>query len=376
MRQQIKALMTQLENSSTGENSLAKGYMLMRSLPAMTALSLSAVSALALPMDTPIPAAPKTSSPLAEKLSHQAGISCIPAASGDICTIKRIQSTDPKLSYSQPVAILIPKGVSHPAELLLHLHGHRGVCESTSATAAQMAKTFDMLPQMKAAGATNSVMIFPVSQGNCTNFERELVPQFPAFTQYITNLVEPEAGNGWVISGHSGAYRAIGSILGHESKSNPGFVKKIKSVMLLDATYTQRETWYANFKSAANVNPKMNVQSVYIPGGGTHAGSVGLQSRMPKGQVEIIRSSTPNHCQVPNKHYAGLLKKSIGTNGGQTVPDVVVPPVVIPKAKTPGVQAPTHSKVSSAPQTAPGSIEHHPAHPKKERPVREVRHLQ
>jgi hypothetical protein len=265
-------------------------------------------------------AAHALSSPLADKLAQQPGISCRPAPNGDICTLRTgIHSETPTLHYSQPIAILIPPNVSHPSDLVLHFHGFRGVCESNSATPAQMANNFEMLSQMKNAGATNSVMILPMSKGKETTFNQELVPQFEAFTSYMTQLTEPVANNHWIISGHSGAFQPIGAIL---AKASPSFVKRLDSVILLDSTYTQRSGWFQSFERAAAINHKMDVYSTWRAGGGTEAGTRELKTSLPQNHVEIARSSTSSHCHVPNLYLGPALQKTIARHTPANAPQL------------------------------------------------------
>lgn len=242
------------------------------------------------------------------------GFTCTPSENGDLCRIDRVNA--PGFKYSQPVVIVVPKNVRRPTDLLLHLHGHRGVCPGESSP-ENMVKAYDLPRQMKEAGAANSVMIFPVSTGQCTTFEKELAPNFAAFAAWVKGEVQP-AKERWTISGHSGAFRPIGTILGRESEKHPELVKKINSVLLLDATYSSRPGYYDQWKSAARVNPNMDVATVYRTGGGTEAGSRMLKKALPNQDVDVVKSKTASHCEVPNRHYADLLRKSLRSSQGSS----------------------------------------------------------
>lgn len=63
----------------------------------------------------------------------EAGFKCEPVwkketdpVSGHICEISRVSTKD--FYYGQPIALMIPKDVTSPSQLVLHLHGHRDVC--------------------------------------------------------------------------------------------------------------------------------------------------------------------------------------------------------------------------------------------------------
>lgn len=243
---------------------------------------------------------------LVDKLKDK-GFTCTPADHGDICKIAHVDS--PGFKYSQPIAIFVPKNIRRPTELLLHLHGHRCVCEPCAATPEQMVNEFDFPKQMQTAGAANSVLILPTSTGHCTNFESELAPHFDDFVKWVDSTVDP-ANDHWVISGHSGAGRAIGAIMSHQAKTDPAQLKKIDSVILLDATYSTRPSYFTQWQNAAKVNSKFSVYSVYRTDGGTETGSRLLRSNLPHNDVQIMKSETGAHCKVPNVYYGKLLKEA------------------------------------------------------------------
>lgn len=241
---------------------------------------------------------------LVDKLKAK-GFVCSAAENGDICKVSSVNT--PGFKYSQPVAIFVPKNVRRPSNTVLHLHGHRCICEPCNTSPEKMISQFEFGKQMKEASAANSVLIAPVSTGNCTNFEKELAPQFDKFMEWVNTSVEPTQDR-LTISGHSGAGRAIGTIVGNAARSNPAMLKKIDGVVLLDATYSTRPGYLEQWNRAAKVNPNLNVYSVINVGGGTEVGSKMLKSNMPQNNVEIERSKTP-HCKVPGDYFAKGLKR-------------------------------------------------------------------
>lgn len=244
---------------------------------------------------------------LVERLQAR-GFVCTAAEGGDICRISRVDA--PGFKYSRPIAMFVPKNVRRPTDLLLHLHGHRGVC-SGEGSVENMVKAYALPQQVKAGGAANSVLIFPMSEGKETTFQAELVPQFKAFTDWIKGTVDP-ARERWVLSGYSGAYVPMGAIVAR----NPGFVKKMSGAILLDATYASKPGYYDQWKVAAKANPDLRVSTVYRDGGGTEDGSRMLARALPKQDVDVIKSATSSHCAVPNRHYGEQLKKMLQSSRG------------------------------------------------------------
>ena len=290
------------------------------------------------------------------------GFSCASREDGSICTISSVNSR--KFSYSEPIAILVPKNVQQPSKILLHLHGFRGVCESNDISAAGMADEFNFLQQMKEAGASNSVMILPMSTGKESTYKSELVPQFSEFTNWVKSEVHPSSDR-WIVSGHSGA----GSSIVVAMAQNPTFTKKVDSVFLLDAAYGMPghiDQW----QKIADSNPKLKISSVYATNG-PQQGSVQLKNGLDSGRVSISRAEGKRHCQVPTKDYGGLLRESLGSEQAPPMPMAAAAPIrlqpaiqplpVSPKPPQPQVQAPVVTPqapqvVQQAPQAQPAPI--------------------
>ena len=262
---------------------------------------------------------------LTEKLKSQ-GFKCVSQDNGDICTISSVNTK--AFSYSQPIAILVPKNVRSPDKVLLHIHGFRGICESASASAVDMATNFNFLSQMKEANATNSVMVMPMSTGKETTFNASLVPQFSKFTDWVNAQVQPTS-NRWVISGHSGA----GSVIAAALSQNPKFSKRVDSVLLMDATYGNHT---GQWSSLVDANPSVRIDSLYRGGTPTQAGSKALKSSLGA----RIQSTGERHCGIPGDQYGTMLAR----NNFSTTPTVQV------KAAVPAV------KVSSSLNSPSGTL--------------------
>ncbi|MEK2646144.1 hypothetical protein [Bdellovibrio sp. BCCA] len=232
------------------------------------------------------------------------GFGCSPAEGGDICKVSSVST--PEFKYSQPIAIFVPKNVRRPTSTVVHLHGHRCVCEPCDLSPEKMVSQFEFSKQMKEAGLANSVLIAPVSIGHCVNFEKELAPQFDQFMKWVNSSVDPTQDR-LFLSGHSGAGRALGTIVGDAAKKDPTLLKKIDGVVLLDATYSTRPAYLEQWSLAAKGNKNLKVYSVINTGGGTEVGSKMLKSSMPQSEVEIEKSKTP-HCKIPGEYFRKGLK--------------------------------------------------------------------
>ena len=286
---------------------------------------------------------------LVEELA-QKGFTCSDRQDGSICTISGVQSR--KFNYSEPIAILVPKHVQNPSKILLHLHGWRGVCEDKNISAAGMADEFNFLQQMKEAGATNSVMILPMSVGHEGTYDKELVPQFSGFADWVNSEVHPSSDR-WILSGHSGA----GSPLARAMASHPTFAKKVDSVLLLDAAYGM-SGHIGQWQSAVEANPKLKISSVYATDR-PHEGSVQLKNGLDSGVVHIARADGKRHCQVPTQDYGPLLRDNLHDSQEQPAPPPRIsapalpqrlppPPVVVEPAPQAPV-APPKKQLAPAP---------------------------
>ena len=237
------------------------------------------------------------------------GFKCVrsPNDDGSVCTSKDVSDVTTGFHYSQPIVMLVPDGVKQPTSAILHLHGWRGVCGDDSVSS--MLKNFGFMDQMARAQALNSVIVIPRSQGHEKNFNEELVPRFNSFTKWINKEVGVTSLD-WTITTHSGGYVPVGGILARESQKNPDRVK-IKNVVMLDATYSTRDSYYDKWKTAADANPDLRVYTVSRPGrGNTATGAHMLKSRLGGKHVDNI-TDTSSHCGIVKKDLGSALDKII-----------------------------------------------------------------
>ena len=228
--------------------------------------------------------------PLGQRL-QTSGAQCTTQASGDACVFKRT------LDYSQPVVILIPNGMSAPKGLILYMHGFRGPCGVTDATApSSMATRYQLLEQLTAIGATDRAIVFPLSRGKCTDYDNQLVPNFNAFTAWAERLLQPEK-DVWLMAGHSVAGKAMANIAGR----NATFARRLDIAALLDAAYGM-DGLIGRWQVAAGSNRRLKIRSYYATRSPEY-GSQLLQKTIPS-QAKAIRSNSyGDHCNVPMKDF-------------------------------------------------------------------------
>jgi hypothetical protein len=240
------------------------------------------------------------------------GFTCTPMIDGDMCVVNSVRVSG--FNYTQPVAVLIPPGVTTPQNILLHLHGFKGVCEDASAPPLAMEKEFGFLTQMRQAGATDSVMVFPMSRGQCTDYNNQLVGQFAGFTKWASGLLKP-ATDEWVISGHSGAGMVISAML----SANPKFVRQVSTIMLLDATYGISSR-LGQWDRIVAANPGILIAADYTTRAGTSTGFSQLRSHLAAKRIALDFKFAwyDSHCVVPKpssgttpSDYVRFLKKGL-----------------------------------------------------------------
>lgn len=243
---------------------------------------------------------------LTENLLRQ-GFRCDVGELGDICHIPKVTSGN--FRYSQPVYVLIPRGLRRPRQLLLHLHGQR-VGIPRDVTPEAMLADFQFMEQLGWAGARESALVFPVSRGKVEEFETELVPRWLDFTRWAETLLNPER-KAWILSGHSRAYSPLGRIVGFQEGDNSGFFVKLEAIILLDATFSSQTAYYDNWRRFRAAFPNLTVYSAFVPGGATERGSRLLAHALGGMQVHLIPTETRDHYGVVNEQYWKVLQLEI-----------------------------------------------------------------
>jgi hypothetical protein len=291
---------------------------------------------------------------LFQQLSNQ-GFCCQPNGDGHLCQVNSINTA--KFRYSQPVVILIPKGVRRPEQIITHLHGFRHG-NFRDRTTLDLIKNNDLQTKMKEASATNSIIVMPVN-GNCSTpstptpgkrngscdanavppsqetfpvyigrvngcdtYTRQLAPQFDKFADWLRDKVKPSKPD-WIITGHSGAFKPIGRILNDQARSNGSVLPNLKAVALFDATYGGNTFDTSPYKNALKVNPNLKVFSVYRswpPRDGTIQGSQKMRRDLGLSNDTIFTTEpgedkrAADHYKLLEVYYSKVLSKINATN--------------------------------------------------------------
>lgn len=228
-------------------------------------------------------------------------LNCTPSRlhDGMVCIGNSVNDARSGFRYSQPVIVLVPHGVVQPSRVLLHFQGYRNVCGDDST--AQFIEKFGLLDLMPFLKQQNAIGIFPRSAGKETTYINEFVPRFGKFLDWVyfesqTSTME------WIISGHSGAYIPVGAVLAQQNDVR----LKIKSVVMLDATYSQNSTYYAQWNETLRTNPEINVWSIFRAN--TRVGTELLAKKLKSysNLLNAIEDRSP-HCGIPKKYIWRIL---------------------------------------------------------------------
>lgn len=233
-----------------------------------------------------------------------ARFNCVTKATGQVCTATANAATG--FRYPLPISVLVPAGVATPKQIILYLHGFRGVCPATNASPEQIEADWQLIQQMISGGAADSVLLFPMSQGKCATYDSSLVPRFKAFIDWGHNLLQP-ATKDLIVAGHSGA----GARMANALDANPLVTKKTQAVFLLDATYGMSSTSSPDLDKWARIvrtNPGIKIFTRYLAGTATDPGSRNLKNRLPH-HVDSETSAAKTHCRVPAVEIRNLLPK-------------------------------------------------------------------
>lgn len=228
-------------------------------------------------------------------------LNCQPSKLNDgiVCIGNSINDVRSGFKFSQPVVVLVPHGVVQPSRVLLHFQGYRNVCGDD--TTAQFIDKFGVLELMQYLKQQNAIGIFPRSAGKETTYKNEFVPRFSKFLDWVY-FESQTSSMEWIISGHSGAYIPVGSVLAQQDDVR----LKIKSVVMLDATYSQNSSYYAQWNEALRTNPKIKVWSIFRAN--TRVGTEMLAKKLKSysNLLNAVEDRSP-HCGIPKKHLSGII---------------------------------------------------------------------
>ena len=161
------------------------------------------------------------------------------------------------------VALFIPKGFHEAAQVdfVIHFHGWRNTVAGTLAG-------YQLIEQLTASGR-NAILIVPEGPHNAPDSAGGKLEEVDGFKHFMAealatlqkNLVlKPETAVGKIIlSGHSGGYQVISSIV-----ANGGMTRQIREVWLFDALYAQSDRFLAWADQTQG-----RLINIYTDGGGT-----------------------------------------------------------------------------------------------------------
>jgi len=243
------------------------------------------------------------------KADFYSGLACPRTANNDgmVCQFDNVSDKATGFHYSDPIIILIPDGVVQPTQAILHFVGFRNVCNDD--TVNDMLNNFGFLGLMPQAKAMNSILIIPRSEGQETTLNDELAPQFDVFVKWLYNTIGAQSLT-WTITGHSGAYLPIGTVLAQEGTANKARIS-IQNIVLLDATYSSRKAYYQEWNAAAKANPHVGVYSV--TSADTATGTSMLKTQLKPYKIPItVQTATTTHCDIPKTDLGPILNEIIG----------------------------------------------------------------
>lgn len=236
-----------------------------------------------------------------------AGWTCTKSQWGQTCFIEKVET--PQFNYSQPVAILIPKGTKDYSKFAIHLHGHILGIERDK-TPQAILSDFNFLRLIKNSNNPKSILVIPFSTGKNIDYIQQLAPQFKNFFYWVLATLEVHQPNSvaWKMTGHSGAYKPIAAIL--KSDENQALLKTLKKVILFDATYGGVNFDSTPYAKLLSVNPAAEIFSVYRPESvtqaGTETGSLKLKSDLSLPDTQIISADTETYPE--SKDHWDVLK--------------------------------------------------------------------
>ena len=222
---------------------------------------------------------------------------CTDLADGAVCVLPpHFEGLD----YDQEIAVLIPSGLRRPARIVLQMHGNRGKCPAVDDSTLKVVADGNYLEQLKQA--PGSVMVFPMSRGDGDDYEEKLAPSFEAFLAWTEHVLPASKDTPWIVSGHSGAGRAIAGILG-------GKPAQVRSALLLDAVFNIDDN-VENWKNACE--SRVRIFGVYTDEGQTAADVETLKGYLTPARTSFTHADINDHCAVPQNYFGGLLKLAVG----------------------------------------------------------------
>lgn len=199
----------------------------------------------------------------------------------------RVFPADPHYRDST-VAFFIPKGFcpARQVDVVVHFHGWGNSVAGTL-------KQFQLIEQFTASGK-NAVLVVPAGPKNASDSAGGKLEDADGFKRFIEELAaalrqqdgfqQPDLAIGNVIlSGHSGGYKVIASIL-----ARGGLSKQVREVWLFDALYAETEKFLAWWDAQHG-----RLLNIYTDGGGTKDDAEAMMTLLSqRGTAFLARSDT------------------------------------------------------------------------------------
>jgi hypothetical protein len=183
------------------------------------------------------------------------------------------------------VALFIPKGFRQTArvDFIIHFHGWRNSVAGTL-------QNFDLIEQLLASGK-NAILVVPEGPKNAPDSSGGQLEDETGFRRFMAEAMETltargvvkkdSTAGGIILSGHSGGYLVISSIL-----ERGGMSPQVKEVWLFDALYGQTEKFLAWAKP-----PEGRLVNIYTDNGGTKARTEEMMALLEQRGAGFLRTT-------------------------------------------------------------------------------------
>lgn len=196
-------------------------------------------------------------------------------------------------NYPQPVRIYVPENYVRTGQepLALHFHGHNG---NGTAETAHFVNGYGDFETWLANSGSRQLLIIPTSTGNSSTYNSLFRPDSPRetgenFNRLVSSLedVTGTSFNDLALSGHSGAYAAIGALgLVPQDRPEGARVRQISGIGLFDAIYG-RSNQIMNWANRLNTRRTLLYNLYAEPGTTTALVPQTRARRYPTGQLQF-----------------------------------------------------------------------------------------
>jgi hypothetical protein len=246
------------------------------------------------------------------KMSPTAIATCMSPLTGD------------PIQYPEPVAIIIPPRFRPGGRLILHLHGWLED-KPFDRTPQAILNFFDFPALLHQSGVLEDLFVLPFSQGRCQTYKDRIAKSFEAFFGSLFSLLNEPAPARITLSGHSGAWTPIETILEEAYKGDAldhVFGSRIDAVFLFDATYSgdlpvvgganpfmDETIGFKHLSQAWSTHPNPRVSAVYRKGTYTELGAKRLSRELGSFFRKVGLSGNSDHWRTVQSGFPGFLRE-------------------------------------------------------------------